>query len=238
MLKLRLVIVEPEGRINMGFILRLAKNFEVDEICVVNPQFQINDPEVIEFSAKGADLIGKVIVRNSLSECLEGVKLSVCTTAIADPESDVLRHGIQPEVLRYVIPHDGVLALVFGRESVGLRRDELRECDIVSTLETGSEYNVLNLSHAVAIYLYEVRKTLINQRVKPGYECSEDVLKAIRRELSSLSIALNDEKGVRALRNLIFRSAPRAAECSALYRLLKSLRYLAEKAKSLNTEHD
>ncbi|PUA32171.1 MAG: hypothetical protein B7O98_05730 [Zestosphaera tikiterensis] len=238
MLKLRLVIVEPEGRINMGFIFRLAKNFEVDEICIVNPQFHINDPEVIEFSAKGADLIEKAIIKNSLSECLEGVKLSICTTAIADPESDVLRHGVQPEVLPYIIPYDGVLALVFGRESVGLKREELKECDVVSTLETGSEYNVLNLSHAVAIYLYEVKKALINQRVKPRYECSEDVLKAIRRELSNLSIALNDEKGVRALKNLIFRSAPRAAECGALYKLLKSLRYVAEKAKSLNTEYD
>ncbi|MEM3131393.1 MAG: TrmH family RNA methyltransferase, partial [Sulfolobales archaeon] len=55
-LRIRLVLVEPEGRMNFGQILRLSRNFGIDDICVVNPKFDIGDKEVIDFAAGGAVL--------------------------------------------------------------------------------------------------------------------------------------------------------------------------------------
>ncbi|MEM2682126.1 MAG: TrmH family RNA methyltransferase, partial [Zestosphaera sp.] len=76
---IRLVVVGPEGRINMGFILRLAKNFGINDICVVNPQFDLSDSEVKEFAARGAELLSNVVIKSSIEECLSDVKLSICT---------------------------------------------------------------------------------------------------------------------------------------------------------------
>jgi len=221
----RLVLVEPEGKINMGFILRLCKNFSVEDICVVNPQFDIRDEEVIEFSAKASDFIEKVKVARSLQECLKGAKIVVCTTAKARKETDLLRQSMPPQVLHSLLPSTGVTALVFGRESVGLRRSELRECDIVSTLETGAEYNVLNLSHAVAIYLYELRRAEAPYTAGVYEECSDRSLKSLRRVLRELEALTGDVRGVQALKNVIFRSGPRKPECRALYKFLKKMRY-------------
>lgn len=218
----KLVIVGPEGRINLGFILRLAKNFGVDDLCVVDPQFDLNDPEVKEFAAKGAELLDSVMVKSSIEECLTGVRLSICTTSIGDLESDVLRQSLPPHFLRYVLPKSGTVALVFGRESVGLRREELEKCDLISSLDTRTDYNVLNLSHAVAIYLYEFfREPLAELHEKS--ECGEDVLRTLRRELEVLAAVSGEEKGVRALKNVIFRANPRNPECGALYKLLKKI---------------
>lgn len=218
----RLVIVGPEGRINMGFILRLAKNFGVSDLCVVDPQFNLDDPEVREFAARGAELLDSVAVKPSVEECLTGVKLSICTTSIGDLESDVLRQSLPPHLLRYALPKSGTVALVFGRESVGLRREELEKCDLISSLNTGTDYNVLNLSHAVAIYLYEFFREPIAELYERS-ECGEDVLKALRREMEVLASVSGEEKGVRALKNVVFRANPRNPECGALYKLLKKI---------------
>jgi len=82
-MELRLVLVEPEGRINFGYILRLCRNFGIGDICVVKPKFDLRDPEVLNFAAGGANLVESVKVLESLEECLRGVDYSICTTAVA-----------------------------------------------------------------------------------------------------------------------------------------------------------
>ncbi|MEM0086351.1 MAG: TrmH family RNA methyltransferase, partial [Zestosphaera sp.] len=192
------------------------------DICVVNPQFDLSDSEVKEFAARGAELLSNVVIKSSIEECLSDVKLSICTTSIADLESDVLRQSVPPYLLSYVLPKTGKIALVFGRESVGLKREELDKCDLVSTLDTGTDYNVLNLSHAIAIYMYEVLRASMRESYEAN-ECDENVVRALRRELEELNSLLNDEKGIRALRNVLFRANPRNPECGALYRVLKKI---------------
>ncbi|MEM4485722.1 MAG: TrmH family RNA methyltransferase [Zestosphaera sp.] len=227
----RLVVVGPEGRINMGFILRLARNFGVSDLCVADPQFSVDDPEVREFAARGAELLGSIMVKSSVEECLSGVRLSICTTSIGSLESDVLRQSLPPHLLKYVLPKSGTVALVFGRESVGLRREELEKCDLVSSLDTGTDYNILNLSHAVAIYLYEVFREPLAE-LHGGGECGDDVLKALRREMEELAVMVGEERGVRALKNLVFRANPRNPECGALYKLLKKVLFQLRRTSS------
>jgi len=221
--RVRIVLVSPEGRINFGFILRLAKNFNVDEICVVNPQFNIRDDEVLEFAAKAKDVVNKVRVTGSLIECLSGVLISVCTTAKMNLEGDVLRQGVAIDELPYVLPRQGLIALVFGRESTGLTRNELQQCDIISSIETGSEYNVLNLSHAVALYLYEVTRVKRNCCKHRKDQCGHHVLHAIRKYLEILQELVNDERGILALKHILFRSNMSIPECTAIYKLLKKI---------------
>jgi TrmH family RNA methyltransferase len=48
------------------------------------------------------------------------------------------------------------VALVFGRESTGLRNEEVSMCDFIFTIPASKSYNSLNLSHAVAVVLYSL----------------------------------------------------------------------------------
>jgi len=223
--RVKVVLVSPEGRINLGFIVRLAKNFGVDEICVVNPAFDVRHSEVIEFSANAADYIDRVRVVSSLSECLEGVTLSVCTTSKLNLEGDVLRQGVDVKELCYLLPPKGVLALVFGRESTGLTRSELLACDILSSIHTGSEYSVMNLSHAVAIYLYEVRKCFESTTASHIRYCREETLEALRSLIRYLGEVLREERGAIALKHILFKGRPSVEECSSIYKLLKRIKY-------------
>jgi len=51
---------------------------------------------------------------------------------------------------------DGTLAILFGREDFGLLENELERCDILVSIPAADRYPVLNISHAVAIVLYEM----------------------------------------------------------------------------------
>ncbi len=221
MRRVKVVVVEPEGKINMGFIIRLAKNFSVDELCVVSPKFPLNDPEVIEFSAKASDYLNNVRVEKELRSCLEGASLIVCTTSKGDSRRDTLRTGVPPSLLREIAGTYENIAVVFGRESVGLTRKELKYCDIISSVNTGGEYNVLNLSHAVALYLYELKVKGKNK----GEEipCNIHTLEAIRYLVTSIGKQLKNERGAIALKHVLFRGGLQRSECGAIYKLLKEI---------------
>ena len=49
--------------------------------------------------------------------------------------------------------------MIFGRESNGLTNKEVEECDFVVAIPSSKKYSALNLSHAVAILLYELAKS-------------------------------------------------------------------------------
>jgi len=51
----------------------------------------------------------------------------------------------------------GKIALLFGREGIGLSEKEISACDLLVHAETDAGYPVLNLSHAMAVVLYSVR---------------------------------------------------------------------------------
>lgn len=46
------------------------------------------------------------------------------------------------------------LAIVFGREESGLRNDELKLCDIVTSVPMKTSYPSLNLAQSVMVYAY------------------------------------------------------------------------------------
>ena len=191
-MKLRVVLVEPEGKINFGFIVRLCKNFEVDELAVVRPKFEVDDEEILRFAAQGKDYISKVRVYETLDEALNGVKL--CTSGKASSKNS-FRSFILPWEIKKMYGYPEELSLVFGRESVGLTRDELSKCDGLVHIPASSFYPILNLSHAVAIVLYEVWKQYRLDRgtlpERPG-ERDFEILNRVLRGLADKF--MNDEK--------------------------------------------
>lgn len=154
--RIRLVLVGVEGPVNLGFIARLADNFGVDEFYLVDPRASVEQAR--RFAARAAGRLDSAVIAGSLGEALEGVSLAICTSAVAR-EEDPLRAAVAPwEAAWLASLHEGTVALVMGRESTGLTREELELCDLLSTIPTGTDYPTLNVSNATAIYLYELRR--------------------------------------------------------------------------------
>jgi tRNA/rRNA methyltransferase len=67
---------------------------------------------------------------------------------------------------------EGRIGLVFGREDRGLSNEELRNCDFLINIPLPAKFKVMNISHAVAIILYEIWKLLSQKENKLTIEKS------------------------------------------------------------------
>ena len=60
--------------------------------------------------------------------------------------------------------------IVLGRETFGSNNKELQMCDLIVVIDTKTEYRTMNISHALAILLYEISKSLPEIHLKKTKE--------------------------------------------------------------------
>jgi len=217
-LKIKVVVVGIEGEVNLGFIVRLSRNFAVDELALVKPSINPWSEEVRRFAANGVVFMdsGKVKVYESLEEALKDVAISACTSAVVDIDSgDMLRKAINLEEFANIAKNYDSIAIVFGRESTGLTRDEIAECDMLVHIEASPEYPVLNLSHAVAIVLYRMYKELGKHSVFDQIEkIDEEQVRLIDRYVDELVNLVARDEWHRQAFSIMFRRFVRRATLS------------------------
>ncbi len=205
-------------------------NMGVDEIYLVEPRVRVDDEEVIRYAAHAKRWLAWVRVVGSLGEALSGVCVSVCTSA-RHSGWDALRTAVELDSLPWILAHYESAAIVFGRESVGLTRSEIGECDILATIPANPEYPTLNLAQSVAVTLYEVSKARILQG-RLGYRAAScRQLESLRRLIGRLAGYAEEQRregAAAALRHIFFRAAPSYGEASQAYRLLKAVLRLLE----------
>jgi len=156
--KVDVVMVEPEGGVNLGLICRLADNFDVDNIILVNPHFLDEDYDLAEiFASRASYRLSKIVVLDSLVKAVEESDMVVATTGIRSL-SYPFRGSIDiwqlDAVLRNVAPKK--VSVVFGRESTGLTKEELGLADIIVTIPTSRRYPSMNVATAAAIVLHHI----------------------------------------------------------------------------------
>ena len=149
---LSITLVEPEYPVNVGYVARLAKNFGVRRIFFVNPKVDLSAASI--YAAHGADVLDRAetIGFRDLRRIHD---LLVATTAIrARRKGNLVRKVMRPERAASYLRSAKSSSLVLGREATGLRNDEIRFCDVVTSVDTGTEYPTMNVSHSLAILLY------------------------------------------------------------------------------------
>ena len=153
----RVVLVEPKRDENVGAVARVMKNFGFYSLYIVGDSV---GEKAFYVAYHAEDVLEKCKFVRTLEEAIAGSHIVVGTTAKTASENNVLRNFVEPERLREIIEgKNGILTLVFGREDFGLLNEELRKCDFIVHIPANPAYPVLNLSHAVAVVLYELSKS-------------------------------------------------------------------------------
>ncbi|MEM4396509.1 MAG: TrmJ/YjtD family RNA methyltransferase [Candidatus Woesearchaeota archaeon] len=165
---LSVILIEPEIAENIGFIARVMKNFEVKQMIIVNPK---NLTEKSYYtSAHARDILENArIIKDKGYEGLKQLKkefnLLIGTTGKYSRECNLVRDVIDSEEFFKHHFQDNInAALVLGRESIGLTNEELLLCDVIITIETSKEYSVMNVSHALAVLLFQYYKIKKNKK--------------------------------------------------------------------------
>jgi tRNA/rRNA methyltransferase len=162
--KVSVTLVGPEYPINVGYTARLAKNFGIRKLYLVEPKFDRRVASV--YAAHGADIIEEA-EEVDLGQLRKRHELLVATTAIsATKRTNVNRLSVSPEEVAQYVSSSRSVSLVLGRDTTGLKNEEIEKCDIVTTINTGTNYRTLNVSHSAAILLYILsRTTSVKKRV-------------------------------------------------------------------------
>tara|TARA_Y100001936_G_scaffold131384_1_gene128438 strand:- start:715 stop:1233 length:519 start_codon:yes stop_codon:yes gene_type:complete len=120
-------------------------------------------------------------------------------------------------------------ALVFGRENYGLYKEELALCETTVTISTNPEYPILNLSHAVGIVLYEIkRKVKVKGPKKRKSVSQEEFERLVDRIMEMLEDSSYPRRKLArsktTLRRLVSRGNPDEGEYENLMGIFKAIK--------------
>lgn len=155
MKKLAVGLVESRYGINVGYVARLLKNFGIKRLLLIHPRFSMENAR--RFASHGVDILESA-ERTSLRKLRREFDLIVGTSSItATSGSNVTRNAVSLEkAVDAILEVDGKVCLLLGRDTTGLRNRELSYCDFLATIDIKSDYQSLNISHALAIMLYQI----------------------------------------------------------------------------------
>lgn len=222
-MKVRVVLVEPKWDLNVGSICRAMKNFGFSELYLVNPHAKLG-PEAVKFSKHAKDVLEGAKKVKTMDAAFKGCTVVVGTTGIVKRfGKKILKKCTSSRNLKKKLSRGDKVAIVFGNEERGLSDDFLGECDFVAFIPTHPQYPVLNLSHAVAVMLYELyasrgeielKKT--REPVAPRERMAK--LEELFLEFAKSNKTIRDPKKVAtAFKRILRRSRPSEKEVQALF---------------------
>ncbi|MBP7934206.1 MAG: RNA methyltransferase [Phycisphaerae bacterium] len=165
MARVRVILIRPQIAGNIGAVARIMENFGAGPLVLVAPQADPLHREAMQRSTHGEHRLHSARVVESLEQALQGAVFAVATSRRPGPvhqRDDLLPRDLGAALAAHVA--DGDLALLFGSEDNGLSREDLLACDAVVQIPASPHYPTLNLSHAVAICLYETFLSLARYR--------------------------------------------------------------------------
>jgi len=152
------VLVEPLYSGNVGAVARAMKNFGFEELVLVKPCKL--DRQAGMYAVHAKDVLRSAKKFRSFGQVRANFDFLIAFSAVTTPgDEHFLRIPLPVSGLKAKLSSlKGRVALVFGREDIGLLNEEIERCDMLVHIPTSKEYESLNLSHAVAVALYEAAK--------------------------------------------------------------------------------
>ena len=159
---LKVILVEPNGPLNVGSIARLCANFDVNELRIVSPKCDIFSLEARKMALKGQIYLDNCKIFNTVVDAISDCDLVLSTCGRTDLNKDT-EFEFPEDISKWISSFKKInnLAVLFGREDRGLSNTELMYSHKICNIKASKNYSSLNLSHAVSIILYELNKCSI-----------------------------------------------------------------------------
>ena len=153
--KVRVVLVEPQGPLNIGSACRAMKNFGLSKLILVRPGCKLG-LQAVKMAMHAKDILDSVKIVETIPEAIKGSVL-VLGTANRRGEYHEPNFTVQEGMQRIAeyIP-DGDITIMFGREEWGLKKEDLKFAQGTMRVVTNPECSSLNLSQAVLLVSYEL----------------------------------------------------------------------------------
>jgi len=188
-----IVLMEPKFPENIGAAARAAWNMGISRLIVV--AHEPPDPERMAMMAthKAVHILKNMGFYQDLETALAPFSRVVGTTARLGRQR--IRERNPREVVREVLPllPQNEVAFLFGPEDRGLTNDDLKYCQMISSIPT-ADFSSLNLAQAVGIHCYELYHGLMHSQKGMGNSprlATTFELEEMYRYLAGMLLAIN-----------------------------------------------
>lgn len=154
-----IILVEPEHPGNIGAVARAMKNFDFNNLILINPVADHLCDDAFNRAKHAKDVLKKAKVADF--PFLDKMDYLIGTTGKLGRSKNLPRTPLTPEQMcdkLDQIDKRKKIGILIGREGIGLLNKEIQQCDFTVTIPTVKKYPILNISHATAIILYEMHK--------------------------------------------------------------------------------
>jgi TrmH family RNA methyltransferase len=202
------------------------KNFGFSDLLLVDPPDLDPDGEAYGFAGRAREDVLPQARELTFGELVADFHTIACT---AVPNEDERNHVRYPVMTPVELPDrldgiDGEIAIVFGRERVGLTNDELAELDEICSIPANPDYPSLNLGQAATIVCYELRSLGLASTQLPDERhelAAVDEVERLHDRFGQFLDAIGHpepkrDKAARMFRRLIGRADPTPREASTL----------------------
>lgn len=235
----RVVLVRPHFAGNLGSVARVMANFGLRDLVLVEPVANRESMEAVMMATRGLDILTGARVVATIAEAVADCGLVVATSG---ETGGLMRKGF------WGTPEDKVPALLealdqapaailFGPEPHGMTLEELIHAHAMIYIPADSRYASLNLSQAVGVCLYELRRQWLKRgEQKKNLERPADYAD-VERMFEHLRSALVSQRflwDLRAdgifhlLRAVIARGLPTKKELQVFHGLARQLQFIAD----------
>lgn len=152
---IQIVLVEPQGALNVGAACRAMKNFGLSRLTVVRPGCELN-LDAVKMAMHAQDVLKSTRIVQTIGEAIQGNVL-VLGTANRRGEYHEPNMTVQEGVARIAnVIDNGPISILFGREEWGLTKEDLVHTMGTIRIVTAPENTSLNLAQAVMLVAYEL----------------------------------------------------------------------------------
>lgn len=153
---IQVILVEPSHSGNVGSAARAMKTMGLSHLRLVAPKQAIDD-QAIALAAGAQDVLQNACLFEDFDHAVADCSLIIGTSARLRHLQSSLIEPRKSGELAVTRAKQGKVALIFGRERVGLTNQELLKCHYHLYFPTNPDYGSLNLAMAVQLAAYEVR---------------------------------------------------------------------------------
>ncbi|MBN1544787.1 TrmJ/YjtD family RNA methyltransferase [Candidatus Woesearchaeota archaeon] len=155
------IMLEPVTSGNVGAVARVMRNFGFTKLVLINPHCDHRGAEARNRAKHAQKILEEAEVTDFF--VVDDYDYLIATTAKLGTDYNIPRSPLKPDEfarkIRGIDPSKKI-GLVIGRETHGLFNEEIAKCDFIVTIPSDPQYPTLNISHSVAILLYELHKEI------------------------------------------------------------------------------
>ena len=153
--RIQIVLVEPQDSANVGSVCRAMKTMGISRLCITGRKrgyFHLDRVYAPAVHAK--ELFDNARYCTTLEEALADSVLSAGVTRRRGKYRKYFSYLPEQFVEKADTIAEGTVSMVFGRESSGLRDDELQLCSTAVHIPSSPRFPSLNLAQAVQVCTY------------------------------------------------------------------------------------